>query len=91
MAIPEPKRVSMPKTKGIRLEAPGCVIYIDHHGEHGALVEVIPDGNRFAGSPIMVAAVSEVHNGRRRWATREHLTGLQIHVAGEGFTEGGES
>ena len=59
------KRMAMPSTKDLRIEAPGCVIYIDHVGRNGGtLVEVVPDGTRFAGK-CMLGRTSILQAGKR--------------------------
>jgi hypothetical protein len=60
------KRIAVPSTKDLRIEAPGCVIYIDHVGRGGGtLVEVVPDGARFAGKGCMLGRTSILQAGKR--------------------------
>lgn len=53
----EPKRIAMPRTKGLRIEANGCIVYIDHR-EDGTSVDVVPDGSRFAGKLYLGRALT---------------------------------
>ena len=70
-------RVAMPKTKSLRVEATGCVIYVDHRAD-GIMVEVVPDGSRFAGTCYM--GRTSVLSGGKRVDGEPTAHGLRIII-----------
>jgi hypothetical protein len=71
----------MPATKDLRIEADGCIIYIDHREGGGTLVEVVPDGARFPGR-CMLGRTSTLKNGKSVLGEATAL-GLRIIIENE--------